>query len=97
MASFLSHPSDREAARLKPNFGRITIGWRATISHGAHLCAHDHTKSDFPLVRPQIAIATGACICADPFVGPGVTVDEGAILEAGGERVEGREAVDDCH
>jgi len=31
-----------------------SIGRRATISHRAHLCAgtHDHTKSDFPLLRP---------------------------------------------
>jgi putative colanic acid biosynthesis acetyltransferase WcaF len=35
------------------------------------------------LVRPQIAIGTDARIYADAFVGPGVTVDEGAILEAG--------------
>jgi hypothetical protein len=62
MASFLSHPSDKEAARLKPNFGRITIGRRATISHGAHLCAaaHDHTKSDFPLLHPPIMPGSAA-------------------------------------
>jgi len=46
------------------------------------ISAQDHTKSDFPLVRPQIAIGTNACICADAFVGPGVTVCEGATVEA---------------
>jgi hypothetical protein len=47
----------------------------------------------------QTRSATGyraQCICADALVGPGVTVDEGAILGAGGDRVEGRETVDDC-
>jgi putative colanic acid biosynthesis acetyltransferase WcaF len=44
---------------------------------------HDHTKSDFPLLRPQIPIGTDPRIYADAFVGPGVTVDEGAIIEAG--------------
>ncbi|MGC1324088.1 MAG: hypothetical protein WA849_18060 [Candidatus Udaeobacter sp.] len=39
---------------------------------------------------------SGACICADALVGPDVTVDDGAILGAGGDRVEGRETVDDC-
>jgi len=28
------------------------------------------------------AIGTDACICANAFVGPGVTVNDGAILEA---------------
>jgi putative colanic acid biosynthesis acetyltransferase WcaF len=67
------------------NLGRVTIGARATISHRAHLCAgtHDHTKSDFPLVRPPIMIAPEAWICAEAFVGPGVTIGEGAIVGAG--------------
>jgi putative colanic acid biosynthesis acetyltransferase WcaF len=66
------------------NLGRVTIGARATISHRAHLCAgtHDHTKPDFPLLRPPITIGEQAWICADAFVGPGVTVGEGAILGA---------------
>jgi len=38
------------------NLGRVTLGARVTISHRAHLCAgtHDHTKADFPLLRPPI-------------------------------------------
>lgn len=67
------------------NLGTITIGTRATISHRAHLCAgtHDHTKSDFPLLRPPISVGAEAWICADAFVGPGVTIGEGAIVGAG--------------
>ena len=67
------------------NLGRVTIGDRATISYRAHLCAgtHDHTKPDFPLVRAKIDIGPEAWICADAFVGPGVTVGEGAIVGAG--------------
>jgi putative colanic acid biosynthesis acetyltransferase WcaF len=67
------------------NLGRITIGPRATISHRAHLCAgtHDHTKREFPLLRPPIAIGVEAWICSDAFVGPGVTIGEGAIVGAG--------------
>ena len=66
------------------NLGRVTLGSRVTISHRAHLCAgtHDHTKPDFPLVRPPIVIGSDAWICADAFVGPGVTIGEGAIVAA---------------
>jgi putative colanic acid biosynthesis acetyltransferase WcaF len=66
------------------NLGRVTIGARATISHRAHLCAgtHDHTKADFPLLRLPIVIGAQAWICADAFVGPGVTIGEGAIVGA---------------
>lgn len=67
------------------NLGRVTIGACATISHRAHLCAgtHDHTKSDFPLLRPPILIGDQSWVCADAFVGPGVTIGEGAIVGAG--------------
>ena len=66
------------------NLGRVTLGARVTVSHGAHVCAgtHDHTKPDFPLLRPPIIIGPEAWICADAFVGPGVTIGEGAIVGA---------------
>jgi len=66
------------------NLGQITVGARATISHRAHLCAgtHDYTKADFPLLRPPISIGEQAWICADAFIGPSVTVGEGAIVAA---------------
>jgi putative colanic acid biosynthesis acetyltransferase WcaF len=46
------------------NLGRVTLGARVIISHGAHVCAgtHDHTKSDFPLLRPPITIDQDAWI-----------------------------------
>lgn len=66
------------------NLGLVTLGERVTISHRAHICAgtHDHSKADFPLLRPTIAIGNEAWICADAFVGPGVTIGEGAIVGA---------------
>jgi putative colanic acid biosynthesis acetyltransferase WcaF len=73
------------------HFGRITIGWHATISHCARLCAgaFDRTKSDFALSRPPIAFGTAAYICADAFVGPGVTGGEGATVGAGAVVLKG--------
>jgi putative colanic acid biosynthesis acetyltransferase WcaF len=66
------------------NLGPVTIGTNVTISHSAHLCAgtHDYTKPDMPLLKPPITIGDQAWICADAFVGPGVTVGEGAIVGA---------------
>ena len=66
------------------NLGCITIGAQATISQNVHLCAgtHDYTDLRMPLIKPPITIADSAWICADAFVGPGVTVAEGAVVGA---------------
>lgn len=66
------------------NLGRITIGNRTTISQRVHLCAgtHDYTDPALPLLKPPITISDQAWVCADAFVGPGVTVGEGAIVGA---------------
>jgi len=66
------------------NLGKITIGERVTISHGAHLCAgtHDYTQPDMPLLKPPITIHDQTWICADAFIGPGVEIGEGAVVGA---------------
>lgn len=66
------------------NLGPITIGRRATISQNAHLCAgtHDYRRPDMPLLKPPIVIGEGAWVCADAFVGPGVTVGAFSIVGA---------------
>ncbi len=66
--------------------GPVTVGTHATISQYAHICAgtHDFNQPTFPLIRPPIVIGPQAWIAADAFVGPGVTVGEGAILGARG-------------
>lgn len=66
------------------NQGRITIGDRVVISQGAYLCAssHDISDPDFQLVLRPIAIGDGAWVAAEAFVGPGVTVGEGAVIAA---------------
>ena len=66
------------------NLGPVRIGQHVTISQRAHLCAgtHDHTDSALPLIKSPIVIADQAWVCADAFVGPGVTVGEGAVVGA---------------
>lgn len=69
--------------------GTILIGPRATISQNAHICAgsHDYRRRSMPLLKAPIEIGADAWICADAFVGPGVTIGEGAILGARGVAV----------
>jgi putative colanic acid biosynthesis acetyltransferase WcaF len=64
--------------------GPITLGSRVTISQGAHLCAgsHDWRAADRPLLKLPIVVDDDAWICADAFVGPGVTVGKAAIVGA---------------
>lgn len=66
------------------NLGPMTIGCQATISQGAHLCGGSHNDQDptLPLIRASITIGDCAWVCADAFVGPGVTVGEGAVVAA---------------
>lgn len=64
--------------------GPITIGARAAISQGAHLCAGTHDIEDpaRPLVKSPILIGPDAWIAAEAFIGPGVTVGAGAVVGA---------------
>jgi putative colanic acid biosynthesis acetyltransferase WcaF len=66
--------------------GKVTIGNNVSVSQGAHLCAgtHDFRKPEMPLIRPPIVIQDYAWVAADAFVGPNVTVGEGAVLGARG-------------
>lgn len=66
------------------NLGMVRIGRHVTVSQGAHLCAgtHDYTDAALPLLKPPIVINDQAWICTDAFVGPGVTVGEGAVAGA---------------
>jgi putative colanic acid biosynthesis acetyltransferase WcaF len=66
------------------SLGPISIGDRATISQNAHLCAgtNDYRRSDMPLLKPPIAIGAGVWVCADAFVGPGVTIGAQSIVGA---------------
>jgi len=63
---------------------KVSIGAHATVSQYSYLCtaSHDFDQPNMPLTTAPIAIGEGAWIAADVFVGPGVTVGEGAVVGA---------------
>jgi putative colanic acid biosynthesis acetyltransferase WcaF len=64
--------------------GKITIGRRAVISQGAHLCAgtHDYNEPGFPLLTKPITIGREAWVAAEAFIHPGITIGEGCVIGA---------------
>lgn len=66
------------------NLGPVIIGKQVTVSQRAHLCAgsHDYTDPTMPLLKPPITVEDQAWVCADAFVGPNVTVGQGAVVGA---------------
>lgn len=66
------------------NIAPVSVGEKAIVSQGAYLCTgtHDHRDPNFPLYARPIAIGRRAWVCAEAFIGPGVTVNEGAVLAA---------------
>lgn len=63
---------------------KITLGRRAVISQGSHLCTgtHDYESPRFELVAYPITVGPLAWVCAEAFVGPGVVIGEGAVIGA---------------
>lgn len=63
---------------------RITIGNKVAVSQRSFLCtaSHDITSLLRPLTSRPITIHDHAWICAEAFIGPGVTVGEMAVAAA---------------
>ena len=79
----------REHAVLGPDVNcycvaPIEIGAQTTVSQYCYLCAatHDFESPDFELLPLPITIKDQVWLCADVFVGPGVTIEQGAIVGA---------------
>ncbi len=66
------------------NLGPVTVGEHSVVSQNTHLCAgtHDYTKPELPLVRSPITIGNGVWVCADAFIGPGVTIGDNVVVGA---------------
>lgn len=68
------------------NIAPVLIGEKAVVSQRAHLCTgtHDYRDPTFPLFAKPIEVRRRAWVCAQAFVGPGVIVEDGAVLAAAG-------------
>ncbi len=66
------------------NLGHVTVGEHSVVSQNVHLCAgtHDYTKTSLPLIRSTITIGSGVWVCADAFIGPGVTIGDNTVIGA---------------
>lgn len=66
------------------NVDRISLGPRAVVSQGAHLCtaSHDIRAPGFDLVTAPIVLEADVWVAAEAFVAPGVTLSEGAVAAA---------------
>ncbi|HUI20581.1 MAG TPA: putative colanic acid biosynthesis acetyltransferase [Methylocella sp.] len=78
-------------ARISPSVtvycvAKITVADYAIVSQGSTLCTAGHDIQDphFQTVAQPITIGPQAWVAAEAFVGPGVTVGEGAVLGARG-------------
>ena len=63
---------------------KIRIGSYSTVSQYSFLCtaSHDYALEAFPLMMAPITVGERVWIAADVFVGPGVTIGDGAVVTA---------------
>lgn len=66
------------------NKAPVTIGDNSVVSQGTFLCtaSHDISCLMLPLVTKPINIGDNVWLAADTFIGPGVSVGDGAVLGA---------------
>lgn len=66
------------------SMGAIEIEEYTVVSQRAHLCTgtHDIHHESFQIYARPIHIKANAWVCAEAFVGPGVTIGTGAVLAA---------------
>ena len=66
------------------NAAPITIGNHATISQRTYLCTASHNISlaSHPQIERPIIIGDRAWVAAEAFIGPGVTIGDGAVVGA---------------
>ncbi len=62
----------------------VKLGSRAIVSQGASLCtgSHDYRSPNFQLISSPIEIGEGAWVCAEAFIGPGVSIGKECVVGA---------------
>lgn len=68
------------------NAAPVVIGTYSVVSQRAYLCtaSHDISLATHPQIEKPIIIEDRAWVAAEAFVGPGVTIGEGAVVGARG-------------
>lgn len=63
---------------------KISVGKRAVISQGAHICGgtHDYNKPGLPLITKPIHIGAFAWVATEAFIHPGVSIGDGCVIGA---------------
>lgn len=66
------------------NVAPVTLRKGVTVSQGSYLCtaSHDFDSKGFNLIGSEIVLEAEAWIAAEVFIGPGVTVHQGAVAFA---------------
>ena len=66
------------------SMAKIRLGKHVIVSQGTHLCTgtHDYEDINFQLYAIPITIEAKAWLCAECFIGPGVTIGEGSVIGA---------------
>lgn len=66
------------------NTAPILLKYRSIVSQYSYLCTgtHDIRKKNFDTIRKPIVVEKHAWIAARCFIGPGVTIGEGAVCGA---------------
>jgi len=66
------------------NMAKIKIDSFSIISQRAFLCtgSHDYNSKNFPLYAKPIIIKKNTWICAEAFIHPGVTIEDGIVIGA---------------
>lgn len=66
------------------NVDTIVLEQGALVSQNCHLCSasHDYRDPTFRLIHAPIRLGAGSWVCADAFVGMGVTIGDNAVIGA---------------
>ena len=67
------------------SLAEVSIGSHSCVSQRAFLCtgSHDHRQRSFDLITKPIILESSSWVGAMAFIGPGVTVHEGAVCAGG--------------
>lgn len=67
------------------SLAEVKIGSNVCLSQRAFLCtgSHDFSKEGFDLITKPITIGNSCWVCAQAFIGPGVTMGDGSRCLAG--------------